>query len=83
MYQALKYGDTKSVAEKGSELLEKVLNDWRDRDKECNPRNGKFWNCKPCLNKDDQQQQCIRLTGIRNFFKQMSRDQIGEYLQTF
>ena len=74
--------DAESTAEKWSKKLEKVLNDCRDRDKECNPRNGEFWNCKPCLNKDDQQQ-CIRLTGVRNLLKGMTGDQIGNICKLY
>jgi len=73
----------KEKAEISPELLETVLNDWRDRDIEClsdGVGGGKFWYCQPCINEN---QQCIRLTGTRNFFKEMSRDQIGNICKLF
>ena len=59
--------------------LKRCLQVWRDKVKQCNPYALRWNKCLPCSNG----QQCISLTGAREFFKQLKDEQIGIICENF
>ena len=72
---------TEEIAENGSASLEFILKRWRDKDEDCGPQPSGWLICQPCINGDGQQ--CIRLSGIRSFLKEMTKDQLGNTWKLF